>query len=351
VHMNGRIYDPVLGRFLSADPFIQAPGFTLSYNRYAYVVNNPLVLTDPSGYSWFSLPSLNHWLSSLHHAAIRPTSRNLFNALHGAPGSGFIDKALIKYPWINTIGIAAATAWGGPWGGAAASAASSAYMVGLQGGGDDDMYKAGATSFAVAAGTYLAGGQGNGWQAYVVHAVVGCASNSSSSSNCARGAAAAVVGKYVGSQTSSWGEPGEFNIYSFAATTVAGGATSAITGGKFADGAKTAAAVYLFNELSHTHMNRQGYTGLDSDRPESINQLTRPVVDPPDANASLGYSGQAHLIALGMIVEGGATADSIGTGCGYVKICAVVGPGLYFGAGSTAGGGQGALTSGERSPN
>jgi RHS repeat-associated protein len=53
VHMNGRVYDPTTGRFLSADPFIQAPGFTLSYNRYAYVMNNPLVLTDPSGFNWF----------------------------------------------------------------------------------------------------------------------------------------------------------------------------------------------------------------------------------------------------------------------------------------------------------
>jgi RHS repeat-associated protein len=259
VHMNGRVYDPVLGRFLSADPFIQAPGFTLSYNRYAYVVNNPLVLTDPSGYSWFSLPSINHWLSSLHHAAIRPTSRNLFNALHGAPGSGFIDKALIKYPWINTIGIAAASAWGGPYAGAAASAAASAYMTGLQGGSDDDMYKAGAIAFGTAMAFNKAGDLGDGWQGYAAHAVVGCASNASSSSNCARGAASAVVGKYVAVNTREWGGVG-----GFAAATIAGGATSAITGGKFADGAKTAAAGYLFNELLHygstaEAMKRSGY--------------------------------------------------------------------------------------------
>jgi RHS repeat-associated protein len=37
VHMNGRIYDPTLGRFLQADPFIQAPKNSQSYNRYAYV--------------------------------------------------------------------------------------------------------------------------------------------------------------------------------------------------------------------------------------------------------------------------------------------------------------------------
>ena len=50
VHMNGRIYDPLIGRFMSADPFIQAPDSLQSYNRYAYVMNNPLTLVDPSGY-------------------------------------------------------------------------------------------------------------------------------------------------------------------------------------------------------------------------------------------------------------------------------------------------------------
>jgi RHS repeat-associated protein len=50
IHMNGRVYDPLIGRFMSADPFIQAPDMLQSYNRYAYVMNNPLNLTDPSGY-------------------------------------------------------------------------------------------------------------------------------------------------------------------------------------------------------------------------------------------------------------------------------------------------------------
>jgi RHS repeat-associated protein len=52
IHMNGRIYDPTLGRFLQADPFIQAPKNSQSYNRYAYVLNNPLSYTDPSGYNF-----------------------------------------------------------------------------------------------------------------------------------------------------------------------------------------------------------------------------------------------------------------------------------------------------------
>jgi hypothetical protein len=48
--MNGRIYDAMLGRFLSADQIIQAPGNLQSYNRYSYCMNSPLGYTDPSGY-------------------------------------------------------------------------------------------------------------------------------------------------------------------------------------------------------------------------------------------------------------------------------------------------------------
>ncbi|MDR0438289.1 MAG: RHS repeat-associated core domain-containing protein [Bacteroidales bacterium] len=50
INMNGRMYDPIIARFLSPDPFVQAPTFTQSYNRYSYVFNNPLKYTDPSGY-------------------------------------------------------------------------------------------------------------------------------------------------------------------------------------------------------------------------------------------------------------------------------------------------------------
>jgi RHS repeat-associated protein len=49
VHMNGRVYDPQLGRFLSTDPIIGNLGDSQSVNAYAYVGNRPLVTTDPSG--------------------------------------------------------------------------------------------------------------------------------------------------------------------------------------------------------------------------------------------------------------------------------------------------------------
>jgi len=49
INMNGRIYDPRLGRFLSPDPYVQAPYNSQNYNRYSYCLNNPLKYTDPSG--------------------------------------------------------------------------------------------------------------------------------------------------------------------------------------------------------------------------------------------------------------------------------------------------------------
>ena len=50
INMNGRCYDPLLGRFLSPDPDLQDPSNIQNYNRYSYCLNNPLKYTDPSGY-------------------------------------------------------------------------------------------------------------------------------------------------------------------------------------------------------------------------------------------------------------------------------------------------------------
>ncbi|TAH46478.1 MAG: hypothetical protein EYC71_03790 [Gammaproteobacteria bacterium] len=51
IHMNGRVYDYTLGRFLSVDPIIQFPANSQSLNPYSYIMNNPLSGRDPSGYA------------------------------------------------------------------------------------------------------------------------------------------------------------------------------------------------------------------------------------------------------------------------------------------------------------
>jgi RHS repeat-associated protein len=50
VNLSGRVYDPTLGRFLTPDPNVQFIADPQSFNRYSYVLNNPLRYIDPTGY-------------------------------------------------------------------------------------------------------------------------------------------------------------------------------------------------------------------------------------------------------------------------------------------------------------
>jgi RHS repeat-associated protein len=75
INMNGRMYDPVLGRFLSPDPFVQAPDFSQSFNRYSYCLNNPMRYTDPSGEVW--------WLIPVIVAAVFATGNTATHAMRG----------------------------------------------------------------------------------------------------------------------------------------------------------------------------------------------------------------------------------------------------------------------------
>jgi len=100
VNMNGRMYDPVLGRFLSADPYVQAPDYTQSLNRYAYCLNNPLSLLDPSGYSWFS----KNWKSLVSLRAICSRS---------AEFKLYLSSALSQSQISATVGIVVTVASGG----------------------------------------------------------------------------------------------------------------------------------------------------------------------------------------------------------------------------------------------
>ena len=65
INMNGRIYDPISGRMLSPDNYIQSEGFSQSYNRYSYVWNNPLRYVDADG-NYVSTAEID-WQQQMRH--------------------------------------------------------------------------------------------------------------------------------------------------------------------------------------------------------------------------------------------------------------------------------------------
>lgn len=67
-NMNGRLYDPLVARFISPDPYVQAPTSTQSMNRYTYCMNNPLIYVDYNGYTWFT--KLGSWLGKNGQAIV-----------------------------------------------------------------------------------------------------------------------------------------------------------------------------------------------------------------------------------------------------------------------------------------
>ncbi|WP_276528636.1 RHS repeat-associated core domain-containing protein, partial [Chryseobacterium rhizosphaerae] len=120
IHMNGRLYDPMLRRFLNADENIQAPFNTQNYNRYGYVMNNPMMYNDPNGeFAWI-----------------------IAGAIMGAYFTGVKANGSwnpTKWDWGATWGkIAMGGAIGAFTGGVGAavgaSAATAAATVGIQGG-------------------------------------------------------------------------------------------------------------------------------------------------------------------------------------------------------------------------
>ena len=106
VHMQGRIYDPRLGRFLQADPVIQDPLNAQNYNRYTYVYNNPLSLTDPSGYRSLSANLELYWkpvativvfiVTQQYAAAAKTAAAALAYTVAGGAVAGLINTGTLR---------------------------------------------------------------------------------------------------------------------------------------------------------------------------------------------------------------------------------------------------------------
>jgi RHS repeat-associated protein len=84
INMNGRVYDQLLAQFIQPDNNIVLPENSQSYNRYSYVLNNPLKYTDPSGEyprgnGYFSVPSYGQMNSAIDAYAMRGLNLSIYS--------------------------------------------------------------------------------------------------------------------------------------------------------------------------------------------------------------------------------------------------------------------------------
>ena len=287
INMNGRVFDPALARFMAADPFIQAPESIQSYNRYSYVMNNPLGATDPTGY-W----SLRKHLKKKFKAILKPTVRNGFDYMASFPGQKQVDRYIMTHPWAYTAGSIVASYYGGPVG----SAFWSAYYTYQATGSANAATRTGAVVFASEYLTQQVGS--SGWttaEKIVAYAAIGCGSAEASGGACRSGAMSAAVsaaGKAYGPQ---WIEkPNGFNEFTAAAfyNATLGGVASAASGGSFANGAKSSAYRYMVVGLLENFGPARGAFG------QAMDAAAPKVWAMPNTVLGVIYGGIGHAIGL-----------------------------------------------------
>jgi RHS repeat-associated protein len=222
IHMNGRIYDPKLGRFLQADPMVAEPGNPQNWNPYSYVFNNPLANTDPTG--MFSIGKLLRTLFAIVVSIYFPEIAELlwdWSALAGTLVAGFAAGV-----------ISSGSLQGGLTG---AFSAGLFFGIGQEFEGLED--SSGALSDGEEAEKVLAHGIAGGIMASLEGGKFG------------NGFVAAGLTEGVSPEISKLQEPIEQGV----ASAVVGGTASILTGGKFGDGAMTAAFSYAFNNNMHAY--------------------------------------------------------------------------------------------------
>lgn len=246
INMNGRVQDPLIARFLSADPYVQDPGDLQSHIRYAYVLNNPLVNTDPTGY-WSlrkAFKKLFRPAEKLTKALLVPTPQNVMKAVAAQPGQKQVDKKVLNNPKLYAAGKIAVTAVASIWGaGAYAATAWDTYYSYQATGSTSKALKAGAITYGTAVAMDWAGGVGNDYgeiARIAAHAGVGCVSSVAQGGNCGHGAAGAAAGVGTGMVLG----------HSWTTAIVGGGLGSVAAGGSFEDGAVMGAMGYAFNQLA-----------------------------------------------------------------------------------------------------
>jgi len=252
VHMKGRIYDPTIGRFLQADPFIQAPKNSQNYNRYSYVLNNPMSYSDPSGYFFKAVFNTikKYW---------RVIAAAIVTYVTAGAASG----------WAAGWGYATGTVANGAIAGAIAGAAGGFVATGslkgaLVGALSGAAFGAIGASFDAKSGFWEANGAGH----IGSHALAGGIMSDLQGGKFGHGFFSAGLTKSVNvnGMIDSFGAA--YDAARIAMAAVIGGTISSITGGKFGNGAVTAGFVQMLNANSQIKGARNNPMGHQ--RPGSI---------------------------------------------------------------------------------
>ena len=267
VHMNGRLFDPTIGRFLQGDPLLQAPDELQNYNRYSYCLNNPVTCSDPSGRSfWGDLTGIN------------PMRNFLANAKLVDPLSFWITTKVahnrIGYE-IGSVAIAVVSAYFCEGGAAACDAVGMAAWAGFAGESTSQALKtgviAGVTTLATAGvdaaiPVNATSGFATAAENVIAHAAVGCASARLSGGSCESGAASAAVSAawsdFVPNRGLVPGQGLDVAVENTVIQATVGGVASVAGGNSFSDGAMTSAFAYTLRQGLQTAMpNGPGRTG------------------------------------------------------------------------------------------
>jgi len=119
INMNGRLYDPLVGRFLSVDNTVQSPYYTQSYNRYSYCWNNPLKYADPSGYKLFNYEmSPGYFIPECYPASSGSGGGGVYALMTGASVSGYdFGRSAGDAYWdmIGAVNGLGKSEYGGTW--------------------------------------------------------------------------------------------------------------------------------------------------------------------------------------------------------------------------------------------
>ena len=240
IHMNGRIYDPVLARFVQADPLVQAPKNTQSLNRYSYVINNPLAGTDPSGYVFLLSKPIRWVFSKLSNSAGQFVAA--VASMYCGPAAPLCAAAL-SYENARAHGYNRGTAMQ-----AGIHAGISAGMFQMIGSAYANT-NMGCPSCYNTAGEMVSGFAGK----TLSHAVAGGVMSTLQGGKFGHGFFAAGATEALAPQIGliAQGQGGIYKGVRVMTAAVVGGSVSKLTGGKFSNGAVTGAYSRAFNSELH----------------------------------------------------------------------------------------------------